>query len=166
MTSTDQYIAVLASLKTGDIGILRTLAGKRLDTSLEGFDLFAGLWWPLRQTNKRAPRREVAWLIAKVFAQCPVPHIPGSYLAHQLGRFQPNETPERERYCRRFDRMLGLSVGQIEPELQWAVNWVVSNNLRIDWVRLTDDLSIWDREYTRLKWAEQFLKAHERIDPC
>ena len=56
MTGTEQYIRVLTRLKTGEFALLRTLAGKRLDDSVKGFDLFAGLWWPLRQRSERAPQ--------------------------------------------------------------------------------------------------------------
>ena len=60
MTATEQYIEVLTHLKSGDLGLLRTHSGQGLDETVGGFDLFAGLWWPLRQKNERAPRREVA----------------------------------------------------------------------------------------------------------
>lgn len=166
MTSTEQYIEIVTRLKPGELGLLRVHAGKGLDESVDGFDLFAGLWWPLRQRNERAPRREVAWLVAKLYAFCPIPHSPDNYLARQLGRCQPNEKRTRERYQQRFDRMLALPVVRIEPALEWALDWVASNRLRLDWVKLTDDLSIWEREATRLKWAEQFLETNERTRPC
>jgi CRISPR type I-E-associated protein CasB/Cse2 len=145
-------------LKPGELGLLRTHSGYGLDESVDAFDLFAGLWWPLRQANERAPRRNVAWLIAKLYATCPVPHSPGHYLARQLRSCQPSEERARERYQTRFDRMLSLPIDKIEPELQWALRRVASNGLQLDWVKLTDDLSIWERESTRLRWAEQFLR--------
>lgn len=162
MTPTQQYIDVLTRLKSGDLGRLRAHAGQGLDESVDGFDLFAGLWWPLRQRNERAPRREVAWLIAKLYAFSPIPHSPDDHLARQLSRHQPNEKQARERYQKRFDRMLILPLSHIEPALQWVLDWVASNSPRLDWVRLTDDLSIWERESTRFKWAEQFLQTDER----
>ena len=58
--------------------------------------------------------------------------------------------------------MLILPLGQIEPALQWALDLVASNSLRLDWVKLTDDLSIWERDATRLKWAKQFIGTNER----
>jgi CRISPR type I-E-associated protein CasB/Cse2 len=166
VSATEQYIDVLTSLKTGDLGLLRTHACQGLDESVGGFDLFTGLWWPLRQRNERAPRREVAWLIAKLYAFRPIPHSQGDYLARQLRRCQPNEEQARKRYQKRFDRMLILPVGHIEPALQWALDSVASNSPRLDWVKLTDDLSIWERESIRLKWAEQFLQIDERSESC
>jgi CRISPR type I-E-associated protein CasB/Cse2 len=162
VSATERYIDVLTRLKTGELGLLRTHAGQGLDESVDGFDLFAGLWWPLRQKNDRAPRREVAWLIAKLYAFCPIEHSVGDALARQLRRCQPAKDAERKRFQQKFDRMLVLPVRQIEPSLQWALDWVVSNNLRFDWVKLTDDLSRWEREITRLNWAEQFLGTDER----
>lgn len=161
MTATEQFIEVLTDLKKGDLGLLRTHAGQGLDESVDGFDLFAGLWWPLRQKNQRAPRREVAWMIAKLFAYCPIKQAErteGEELAGQLRKCQPNEEKERKRFQQKFDRMLLLPLDQIEPALRWALDRIASRNLKLDWVKLTDDLSIWKRETTRLKWAEQFLK--------
>ena len=163
MTPTEQFIHVLSELKIGDLGLLRTHAGQGLDETVDGFDLFAGLWWPLRQRNESAPRREVAWLIAKLYAFCPVSHSPGDTVARQLRLCQPNKDPEeRERFRQRFDRMLVLPIDRIEPALQWALDLVASRGRRVDWVRLTDHLSIWERESTRLKWAEQFVGNNER----
>ena len=162
MTPTELFILRLGDLKAGDLGLLRTHAGQRLDQSLNGFDLFTGLWWPLRQENARAPRREVAWLIAKLYASCPMPHAPGATLARLLGRLQPNGLRDKERSAERFDRMLVSDLCQIEPFLQSALRRVVSGEGKLDWARLTDDLSIWEREATRLRWAEEFLGAEER----
>lgn len=162
MSATDQYVEALTRLKAGDLGLLRTHAGLGLDESVDGFDLFAGIWWPLRQRNERAPRREVAWLIAKLYAFCPIIHSPDDYFARQLGRCQPNDERERRRYQGRFDQLLVLAIGRIEPALQLALNNIASKSPRVDWVKLTDDLSIWERETTRLRWAEQFLQINER----
>jgi CRISPR type I-E-associated protein CasB/Cse2 len=166
VSATEQYIDVLARLKAGELGLLRTHAGQGLDESVDGFDLFSGLWWPLRQKNERAPRRPVAWLIAKLYAFRPLEHSPGDTLARQLRQCQPNMDPAKEHFRQRFDRMLVLPLDAIEPALQWALDRVASGNKKLDWVRLTDDLSIWERETTRLKWAEQYLGTDERVKTC
>lgn len=162
MTPTEKYIDVLQNLKTGDLGLLRTHAGQGLDESVHAFDLFAGLWWPLREKNQRAPRRGVAWLIAKLYAACPLPHSPNHTLARQLRRCLPNKDPSRQRFQERFDRMLMLSLDEMEPVLRWALDEIATTTGTIDWVQLTDDLSKWERETTRLRWAEQFLDHTER----
>jgi len=166
VSPTEQYIQVLTRLKPGDLGLLRSHTGQGLDESVDGFDLFTGIWWPLRQKTERAPRRDVAWLIAKLYAFCAIHHSQDDYLALQMSRSQPNEERERRRYQRRFDQMLVLSVSRIEPALQWALDNIASKIPRLDWVKLTDDLSIWERETTRLKWAEQFLAFNERKRTC
>jgi len=158
VTPTEQYVEVLAQLKSGELGLLREHAGRGLDESVEGFDLFAGLWWPLRAKNQRAPRRAVAWLIAKLYAFRPIEHSPGQTLACQLARCRKDKDREEDPVAQRLDKMLTLPVHKIEPALQWALGLVASKNLKLDWVKLTDDLSIWERETTRLKWAEEFLR--------
>ena len=158
-TPTEQYVDILGRLKPGDLGLLRTHAGQDLDESVHGFDLFAGLWWPLQNKSQFAPRREVAWLVAKLYAFSPMPHSAGDTLAHLLHRCQPNEERSRKRFREKFDDMLLLPLGKIEPALRWALSIIASGNMPLDWVRLTNDLSNWEREATRLRWAEQFLET-------
>jgi CRISPR type I-E-associated protein CasB/Cse2 len=159
VTATEQYIQILTHLKSGELGLLRRHAGLGLEESVQGFDLFAGLWWPLRAQNQRAPRRAVAWLVAKLYAFQPVDHSPGEAIAYQLGRCRHDRDPEKDPVTQRFDRLLTFPMDNLEPSLQWAVRLVSSHGLKLDWVRLTNDISIWERETTRLKWAEEFLQA-------
>ncbi|MDM8006666.1 MAG: type I-E CRISPR-associated protein Cse2/CasB [Phycisphaerae bacterium] len=158
MTATEEFIRTLEALKPGDLGKLRNLAGSSLDESVDGFDLFAGLWWPLRQKNQRAPRREVAWLITKLYAFCPMPQSGGATLASRLGSLKAADERTAQRWQEKFDKLLMLPLNQIEPELQWAISLVRDNGAGLDWVQLTDELSIWEREETRLKWARQYLR--------
>ena len=162
MNQTALYIAKLESLKTGDLGLLAINLGKGLDESIQGFDLFSGLWWPLRKKNPQVPRRKVAWLIAKLYASCPVPHSTGHYLPVQLALCVPHDLREKYRFKRRFDLLLTMPVGQIEQEIRWVLGKMASRKLKLDWVQLTGDLSNWERERTRFKWAEQFLNELER----
>jgi CRISPR type I-E-associated protein CasB/Cse2 len=158
MTATEEFIDNLARLKAGDLGLLRVHAGQRLDESVAGFDLFTGVWWPLRQKSNRAPRREVAWLITKLYACCPIPHSTGDTLARQLRRCRPAKDTEEGRFSEKFNEILILPVNAIEFALRWALDIISSTNLKIDWVRLTNDLSIWEHESIRTEWAEQYLK--------
>ena len=168
MTATQQFIGTLQSLKPGDLGRLRKLGGLPLDESVDGFDLFAGLWWPLREKCQRAPRREVAWLVAKLYAFCPLPHLDGATLPACLGRAGPAGNRAARRQQQKFDELLTLPLGQSEPALQWAIRVVADTGIRpgvvadtgigLDWVRLTDDLSFWEREAIRLRWAKQYLQ--------
>jgi hypothetical protein len=91
-------------------------------------------------------------------------HSPGDTLAAQLGRLRPagdtkRQRGEREHFDQKFDRTLALPLARIEPALQWAVNLIASRGLKLDWVQLTDDLSFWERESKRSKWADEFLKS-------
>jgi len=169
VTPTEQYIKLLTGLKPGALGLLRTHAGQGLDETVDGFDLFTGLWWPLRRRNERAPRRQVAWLIAKLYALRPIKHSPGETLPRQLAKLRPDEeraqkrfrqkVDKQKRFRRKVDKMLTLPLDKIEPALQWALDLLGSKGLKLDWVSLTNDLSIWERESVRLKWAEEFLKS-------
>ncbi|MCX7048128.1 MAG: type I-E CRISPR-associated protein Cse2/CasB [Candidatus Sumerlaeota bacterium] len=167
--ATEDYIRILCSLKEGDLGLLRKHAGSPLDKSVDAFDLFAGLWWPLREKNQRAPRRTVAWLVAKLYAFRPLAHQAGefNYLAAQMGRVcrRDEKTKARKQEC--FDELLQTPLSAIEPMLQWALNELKKAGLSVDWAQLTDDLSIWEREKTRRGWAAQFLNIDkEEKTPC
>lgn len=161
MTATEQYIDRLTGLKKGDLGLLRTQAWLGLDDSVHGFDLFTGLWWPLREKNQFAPRRKVSWLITKVYAACPLPHVSGATFTRQLRRCWEGDDEQRKRFLKRFDHMLGASLDQIEPALRWALHTLAEKELPVDWVKLTDDLSMWERESAPLRWAEEFLESNE-----
>lgn len=165
-TATAQYIERLSGLKTGDIGLLRASAGKNLNESVLSFDLFAGLWWPLREKNHRAPKREVAWLIAKLYAFKPIEQSDGKTLAIQLCKCQPRDKVAKSRFMQKYDEMIGLPVDKIEPALQWAISEIASAKLELDWIKLTDDLSIWHRENVRLRWVEEYLGINERKETC
>jgi CRISPR type I-E-associated protein CasB/Cse2 len=154
---TEQYVRTLTTLKRGDLGLLRLQTGRSLANTVHGFDLFAGLWWPLQSKDSRAPQRDVAWLIAKVYAAVPLECAAGDTLARQLGRCQPPRDEDRNRFCRRFDQMLSSPLDAIEFPLGWCLGELAHRDMKVDWVHLIDDLSIWERDSTRLRWSRQFL---------
>lgn len=161
MTATEEFIDKLMGLKVGALGLLRTHADLDLDESVEGFDLFAGLWWPLRQKNERAPRREVAWLITKLYACHPVPHSPDNTFAHRMRCCQPGEAVGSKRFRQKFDEILLSPLSSIEPSLRWATGVIDASGRGLDWVKLTDSLSKWERIETRLEWAEDYMRIEK-----
>jgi len=146
--------------------MLRAHAHRSLDASVDGFDLFTGLWWPLRDKRQDAPRRTVAWLVAKLYASCPVRHSPGDELAAQLRRCSPQALRNDERFGARFDGLVRLPIERIESDLGWALRAISNQGLGVDWVQLTNDLSGWDRERVRRRWASQFLGFKGRSKKC
>ncbi len=150
MTPTAEFIKRLEGLDQGERSRLRGLGGQPLDRTLQGFDLFTGLWWPLRRGSPAAPRRETSWLVAKLYGAFPIQHFRPDpptdrpTLARLLGRCEPphpacpqaallsSAPPEREpakgqflgarRYRRRFDTMLQAHLPALEPHLHWALS--------------------------------------------
>jgi len=178
MSQTDAFIDKLQALKEGERSVLRGLAGKQLDETVSGFDLFTGLWWPLRQRSPRAPSRETSWLIAKLFATFPIRHSrpdgedQRTTLAKILGRIEPRDDYgskrfRARRFRARFDALLCSSLSTLEPHLRWALSQVDDAVARgrapgLDWVELLDDLWKWERggdRDIRDQWAEQYLNA-------
>jgi len=178
MTATEDFINTLTRLKEGDLGLLRTHAGQGLDESVNGFDIFTGLWWPLRKDNVRTPERQSAWLVTKLYGAFPVADVrdQGVELAKLIGRLEKRlrEESQRQRFRARFDAILQTPLAKLEPHLSWALSGireaVAEGHTRgLDWVRLLDDLRLWvrgpdvqDREPTRRNrnvryiWAEQY----------
>jgi len=175
------YIKRLEDLKEGERSRLRRLAGMPLDATLPGFDLFTGLWWPLRAKNQATPRRETSWLVAKLYASFRIPHtrpdsMPGPMLPAVLGICEPYDEYARPRFRARFDALLCSPLPVLEPHLQWALSEVAravagrvphaKGVTGIDWAQLLDDLSIWDRtdQHRRKRdirdiWVEAYLNS-------
>jgi hypothetical protein len=180
MTPSEEFIHRLQSLKEGSRSFLRCLAGRALNETLWGFDLFTGLWWPLRQQSRRAPRRETAWLVTKLYAAIGIPHIrradgtAAPTLAHLLGYLEPRHDRDAQRFRARFEALLGSPLPALEPHLKWALGalaWALrQRRLRaegLDWAQLLDDLSLWDRGLNPADSLQrQQLKAHMRLVPC
>lgn len=182
MSQTVRFIKRLENLKEAERSRLRRLAGQPLDMTLRGFDLFTGLWWPLRATNQRTPRRASSWLVAKLFGASSVPHVRpesglGPSLPAVLGRYEPTEYIARNRFRRRFDAVICSTLSDIEPQLGWALSEIVravggrvphaKNVTGIDWALLLDDLSLWDGEFNPADtWQKSRLTAHKELAHC
>ena len=162
MSQTAEYIKRLSDLQEGERSRLRRLAGQPLDATLQGFDLFTGLWWSLRKKSPATPRKEPSWLVAKLFGAFRVPHIrpdsgAGPSLPEVLGRCEPHDEDGRKRFRTRFDALLCSSLSSLEPHLWWALGQAAravdghvpqARDVKgIDWVQLLDDLWLWDRQY-------------------
>lgn len=177
MTQTDEFIIRLESLKEGERSLLRRLSGRPLGETLEGFDLFTGLWWPLRYRNRFAPRRETSWLITKLYGAFPIHQVRvdmdghSMTLARLVARARHGDAYAAERFDRRFDALLQSPLPGLEPHLRWALSVAtdvvaIRRAAGLDWVQLLDDLSIWDRgkEHrrgidVREEWACHYLQG-------
>lgn len=174
MTQTQVFIRRLDALGAGDLAELRCQKGQTMDQCVRGFDLFAGLWWPLRERNPSAPRRETSWLVAKLFASYRMEDTDDSSmtLARRLGQLETlSGNPERFRH--RFDALLQAQLATIEPHLRWALSRATGptspgQTRVLNWARLLDDLSIWDRgtqhryrRDVREIWATEYLRARD-----
>lgn len=143
-------------VKTGVGGLttVRLAPGLNLDQDIAAFDIFTGVWWPIRQKSPQVPRRKVAWLVTKLIAFYPIPHREDQTLFLHLGRIESQlEENDRKRFRHRVHQVLISPFNQLEPHLHWAIGQIkeLSPNPSLDWVQLTDDLSIWDQGYRYYK---------------
>lgn len=177
MTPAEIFIKRLTSLKEGDRSCLRKHYGSPLDSTPTGFDLFTGIWWPLRKKSPAVPKRETSWLVTKLYGAFPVPHVSNAHgrvaptLPHILGMSEPREENAGRRFRRRFDRLICSNLSGLEPHLRWALS-VADNAVKgkkfsgLDWVGLLNNLSIWDsgeqhRNHQDIReiWVTSYLNA-------
>lgn len=177
MTPTEAFISKLENLGDGERSLMRRHLGKPLHQSLAGFDLFTGLWWPLREKDQRAPSRETCWLVAKLFCARPVPHKRRTdkhdhafCLATLLGRIERHDYGRDEanyrRFRDRFDALLCATMDTLEPRLDWALGVLRAAHGRgqlsgLDWAQLLDDLWQWER-FEKRYLSEDDRKADVR----
>lgn len=152
MTQTEIFVCRLETMGVGELAQLRVLAGSSLDESLPGFDQFTGLWWPLRQRSQRTPPREASWLLAKLFSWHKIAQVDGddASLPRILGRCEPINRPDQRRHLQRIDALLCAQLSALEPHLRWALSVAARETKHgrapgVNWVRLLDDLSAWER---------------------
>jgi len=177
MSLTDAFVARLEALKVGDLSRLCQLAGQPLDETLQGFDLFTGMWWPLRRASPRAPERCSAWLVAKLYGAFPLLNVranPMASLPAVLGSAEQREQSKenRDRFRRRFDALLTSPLALMETHLRWTLSVArkaVGQNSEtgIDWVRLLDDLSLWERHLNPNDTMHKHrLSRHSHVCQC
>jgi len=161
MKPTEEFISNLAKLKAGDLGLLRAHIAKGLDESVNGFDIFTGVWWQVREKSAGAPRREVSWLVMKLYAFRPLEPVNNDdfILPRLLGKQAYGD--RKSRIYSKFDELVQTPLNNIEPALQWALSIISEQNRQLNWVHLTDTLSIWEDTKTRRLWTEQLLNINQ-----
>jgi len=102
-----KFVRLAAGLDAASWAVVEQAASKALDHSPAAFDIFTGLYWPLRNRDRTLPSRNAAWLALKLMATAgrlrPVagrtsgPHQPWRDLALRdspaKGRVYPRAVP-------------------------------------------------------------------------
>jgi hypothetical protein len=127
------------------------------------FDLFTGLWWPLRDKGPRVPARETAWLVAKLFAWNPRNDhaLPFPAGVRRLAGLPPHDAKRFARAEQEFERLLSGANLPREPDLRKFVRRLQRKGLGLDWALLLDDLSRWTNpeECRPARWAKAWLST-------
>jgi len=154
-----EYVARLESLTTGQLSLLRTLRYQPLDASLTGFDIFTAIWWPLREKGKHAPRREIAWLVLKLYATNVLRHEKGATLPLLLGNLHTayaHEEAMQNIIFKQVQSLLSSTTHTIEPILDTCISLVKKEYTALDWIHLLDTISAWEAQSAKMRWAEDF----------
>jgi hypothetical protein len=63
-----RFVAAVAQLDDRSWGVLVDSANRRLDQDAAAFDIFTGIYWPLRSRDPTVPGRNAAWMALKIMA--------------------------------------------------------------------------------------------------
>ena len=129
-----QFVSAAMGLDGTAWGVLTNAAGSRMDEDPAAFDIFTGIYWPLRKKNSTLPSRNAAWLALKLMATAgrgrPSP-------SNRTGLFQPwiylslvASPAKQNRYPRAAPTGLRL-----ESELRQIIRKASSKSppMQIDW---------------------------------
>jgi hypothetical protein len=63
-----KFVRLASALDSGSWAVVEQAAGLPLNQSPAAFDIFTGLYWPLRNRDRTVPSRNAAWLALKLMA--------------------------------------------------------------------------------------------------
>lgn len=167
--STRAFVEELCGhVKNGELALLRSQAQRDLATSVLAYDLFTGLWWPLRRNDPRVPERASAWQLIKLYSFIPVAQdpSPSRRLAEHLRRLWKAASDERERarLGRRYDQLFASRHGELEARLREALLMVVNAKRRegalpaLDWEELLESLRTTEWPQRRNAWMATIVR--------
>lgn len=173
----DLYVERIVSapgLKGGHLARLRALAMKKLSADVSAYDLFTGLYWPIRGRSPRAPRRNDAWNLAKLYAK--FPWVPSADNVHTLPEHLSRLclTLPTASLARRFDRLFVIRGKDFELALQQLLALTrkplqasaVTHPLLpgkfppLNWSRLLHEMRDWDT--VRFSWVNKITNQYEQ----
>ena len=114
MTGRQSNMSTPHALENRRTGAIRTHAGQG-STNPQPVRPFLGLMVALAEKNERAPRREVAWLVAKLYAFCPFRIAPARPSLAAIGRCRPTKDPQEIRFPEKVRRMLPCRLTTSNP---------------------------------------------------
>lgn len=157
----DQYIAKLQSIGIGPLHHLRNATLRDLHEDIESFDLFTGLWWPLRSASAGAPRRRIAWSVAKLQGAVPLRDGRGATFPKLVSSVARRLTQEQRKSLeQRFDALLQADLRAVEAQLSWFLRFLRKHGAtELDWGELTNTLSRWELPGYRARWARDYLAS-------
>ena len=97
-----KFVRLCSRLDNASWAILEQAANKPLNYSAAAFDIFTGLYWPLRQKDKTAPARNAAWLALKLMATAGAMRPTPAVGSHQPWRdLELSDSPAETRVYRK-----------------------------------------------------------------
>jgi hypothetical protein len=137
-----RFVSAAAQLDGTAWGILANAAGRSMDEDPAAFDIFTGIYWPLRNKHSTLPSRNAAWMALKLMATAgrgrPSP-------SNRLGSFQPwihlnpAASPAKQK---RYPRAIPTGL-RLEAELREIIGKSAAQSppKKIDWPGLCQFLN-------------------------
>jgi len=137
-----RFVSAVAQLDGTAWGILANAAGRSMDEDPAAFDIFTGVYWPLRNKHSTLPSRNAAWMALKLMATAgrgrPLP-------SNRSGSFQPwmhlnpAASPAKQK---RYPRAVPTG-SRLEAELREIIRKSIAESppKKIDWPGLCQFLN-------------------------
>jgi len=158
-SAAEQFVDRLGELSESDLKTLRNAAGGRRGDDVRVYDIFTGLFRPLRR--KHIMVRWAYYLVATLYPWHPG-NGPPANLGAAMRRLRPpsREKDARDRADRRFRRLLDSKGRDLGVRLLECVRMLRREGIPVDWPRLIEDLSQWYRgnHKTQYSWAEEYFR--------
>jgi hypothetical protein len=137
-----RFVSAAAQLDGTAWGILANAAGHSMDEDPAAFDIFTGIYWPLRNKHSTLPSRNAAWMALKLMATAgrgrPSPgNCPGSFRPWM--QLSPAASPAKQK---RYPRAIPTG-SRLEAELREIIRKsnAESPAKKIDWPGLCQFLN-------------------------
>lgn len=146
-----QFMERLAKLGAGERARLKRCAGQTLDETRE-----VGLFYGILPNDVPQYKENIYFLVATLYAM-----VENTYTNHDFGAsLRLAQTPKNEKGLnRRVQILLDSDETQLPYRLRQAVHYLKSQQVKVNWQKLLEDLLWWSSENRSVqrRWARSYF---------
>lgn len=132
-----RFVAAAAGLDYGSWNVIANAAQKGLAVDPAAFDVFTGIYWPLRTKDPSAPSRNAAWVALKLMASAGDQRPVRGRLSGAFRPWEHLELAASPAKKKRYPRAVP-DAGRLEAELRGIIRAaaIKTPSVRVDWAGL------------------------------